>query len=83
LRLSEATVLVALLRCKLKRNRRNRKRVNYCRTQINLSVTHHGGYLTCQNMVNVTGHKGVLTKGLNRDNHPNMVVLAQIWVSYL
>ena len=26
----------------------------------------------CRNMVDVTGHEGVLTKGLNRDNHPNM-----------
>jgi len=33
---------------------------------------HHEGYLTCQNMVVVTGHEGVLMKGLNCDNQPNM-----------
>ena len=48
----------------------------YCRIQINSSVTHHGGYLTCWNMVIVTHHKGVLTKGLNCDNQPNMAILA-------
>jgi len=54
----------------------------YCRIQIISSATRHRGYLTCQNMVIVTGPEEVLTKGLNRDNQPNMAILAQNWVFF-
>jgi hypothetical protein len=48
----------------------------YCR--INSSVMHHEGYLTCWNMVVVTGHEGILMKGPNHDNQPNMAILALV-----
>src|ERR1700691_4499429 len=53
---------------------------NYCRIQINLSVTRHGGYLMCRNMVAVTHHKGVLMKGLNCDNNQIWRFWPKIWL---
>src|ERR1700691_4891466 len=53
----------------------------YCRIQINSSVMHHRGYLTCRNMIAVTCHKGVLTKGLNHDNNQIWQFWLKIWLS--